>query len=152
MSRHWGRRRHARVRSTMISVLVVSVVGIGVPAFAGETPSQRIDSTISTGPIALRATSIADVALREMRAAFDRPTSGEERRLASAAQGASSVEKSGHWCAGGLALLAGGVAAAVISGTRRDYNAQKPSPPVGVVLGTGAAVVGGIEVVRSCRH
>jgi hypothetical protein len=38
-----------------------------------------------------------------------------------------------------------------VSGLRRNNNPQKPSPPVGVVLGTGAAAVGGITMIRACR-
>jgi hypothetical protein len=76
----------------------------------------------------------------------------EARRLALVGQERNAGESSGHWCVGGLVLLAGGVAAAAVSGIRRTTNAQKPSPPVGVVLGTTAAVVGGIQMIRSCRR
>jgi hypothetical protein len=152
MSRQWVGRSEGRVRRAAVTVLVASMVNFVVPAFAADGPSPATASTVSTIAVALPPISITDEASREVRAAFDRSISTEARRLALATQGSSTVEKSGHWCAGGLALLAGGVAAALISGVRRDYNAQKPSPPVGVVLGTGAAVVGGIETVRACRR
>jgi hypothetical protein len=74
----------------------------------------------------------------------------EGRSLAFADQDSRPAEGRGRWCAGGMALLAGGIAAAAVAFTRRDPNPQKPSPPPGFVLGVGAAAVGGVQTLRSC--
>ena len=152
MSRQWVRRSNRCAGRALAALLVVSVINVSVPAFAEQAASEKA-SAVSTGvtnPVATM--SIADAASRHIRSAFERSVATEARRFAEAGQGDTTVAHSGHWCAGGLALLAGGVAAAVVSGARRPYNAQEPSPPVGVVLGTAAAVVGGIETIRACRR
>jgi hypothetical protein len=130
------------------------VVNVSVPAFAGQAASKEAPSTSSTAgaTIPLPFMSLADQESRQIRAGFERSVAMEARHLALASQGSGTAENSGHWCAGGLALLLGGVAAAAVSGSRRNFNAQKPSPPVGVVLGTAAAAVGGISMIRACRH
>ena len=153
MSRQWVRRSEGCRGRGVVALLVLSVINISVPAFAGQVASEGAPSTISaTGVTIPPATfSLAEQESRRIRATFDRAAATESRPLAQADQAGSAAEKSGHWCAGGLALLVGGVAAAVVSGTRRNYNGQKPSPPVGVVLGTGAAAVGGISMLRVCK-
>ncbi len=141
------------VGRAVATLLVLWVVNISVPAFAGQVASEETPSAVSSAgfTIPLPVLSLADEASRQVRTAFERSMAVETRRLAMAGQSSSGSEKSGHWCAGGLALLAGGVAAAVVSGVRRNYNAQEPSPPVGVVLGTAAGAVGGIQMIRDCR-
>jgi hypothetical protein len=150
----WVRRSEGCVRRTVVTLLVLSVVNVSVPAFAGQVASKDAPSTSSTAgvTIPLPLISLADEASRQTRRAFERSVALEVRHLAVAGQDTSAGENSGHWCAGGLALLVGGVAAAAVSGSRRNYNAQKPSPPVGVVLGTTAAAVGGISMIRACRR
>jgi hypothetical protein len=95
--------------------------------------------------------SLADQASLQLHRAFGSSAAMEARRITLADQDSRTATSSGHWCAGGLALLAGGVAAAVVSGIRRDPNPQKPNPPVGVVLGSATAAVGGISMIRACR-
>jgi hypothetical protein len=158
MFREWVRCPEKCVRKAVIVMLVGGMVNLSVPAaFARQIPTERMASNVSTADVmmALPVISLADDASRQLREALERSMTTEARRLAMAGQGSStsekSSEKSGHWCAGGLALLAGGVAAAVASGVRRDYNAQKPSPPVGVVLGTTAAAVGAIRMIKACK-
>ena len=153
MFRQWVRRSDGCVGRAVATLLALGVVNGSVPAFAAQIGSEGAPSTVSTAgsTIPRPVMSLADEASRQTRAAFERSVAMEARRLALAGQGSSTNEKSGHWCAGGLALLAGGVAAAVVSGVRRNYNAQEPSPPVGVVLGTAAAAVGGIQIIRECR-
>jgi hypothetical protein len=138
----------------VVTLLVLSVVNVGVPAFAGQVAPKEAPSTSSTPgvTIPLPLMSLAEQQSHQIRAAFERSVAIEARHLALADQDSSAAGNSGHWCAGGLALLVGGVAAAAVSGTRRSYNPQKPSPPVGVVLGTAAAAVGGISMLRACRH
>jgi hypothetical protein len=138
----------------VVTLLVLSVINVSVPAFAGQVASKEAPSTSSTAgvTIPLPLMSLADQQSHQIRAAFERSVAIEARHLALADQDSSAAGNSGHWCAGGLALLVGGVAAAAVSGSRRSYNAQKPSPPVGVVLGTTAAAVGGISMIRACRH
>ena len=154
MSRRWVCHFEGWVGRAVVTLLVLSVVNVSVPAFAGQVTSEAAPSTSSkTGvTIPLPSMSLADEASRQGRAAFERSVAMEARHLALAGQDSSTAEHSGHWCAGGLALLVGGVAAAAVSGSRRNTNAQKPSPPVGVVLGTTAAAVGGIQMIRSCGH
>ena len=154
MSRQWVRSSEGCVGRAVVTLLVLSVVNVGVPAFAGQVASEGAPSASSkTGvTIPLPSVSLADEASRQVRAAFERSVALETRHLTLAGQDSSTAQNSGHWCAGGLALLLGGVAAAAVSGSRRSYNAQKPSPPVGVVLGTAAAAVGGISMIRACGH
>ena len=154
MSRRWVRRSEGCVGRAIVTLVVLSVVNVSVPAFAGQVASEEAPSISSKAgvTIPLPLMSLADEASRQIRAAFERSVAMEARHLALASQGSSTAENSGHWCAGGLALLVGGVAAAAVSGSRRSYNAQKPSPPVGVVLGTTAAAVGGISMIRACRR
>src|SRR5262245_25202720 len=154
MFREWVRCPEKCARKAVIIVLVGGMINLSVPAaFARQIPSETTASNVPTADviIALPVISLADDASRQLREVFERSMTAEARRLAMAGQGSSSSEKSGHWCAGGLVLLAGGVAAAVLSGVRRDYNAQKPSPPVGVVLGTTAAAVGAIRMIQACK-
>lgn len=161
MFREWVRCPEKCVRKAIIVVVVGGMVNLNVPAaFARQIPTEirqiPTETTAANVPtadvmVALPTISLADDASRQLREAFERSMTVEARRLAMASQGSSPSEKSGHWCAGGLALLAGGVAAAVLSGVRRDYNAQKPSPPVGVVLGTTAAAVGAIRMIQACK-
>ncbi len=154
MFRQWVRGSDGCVGRAITTLLVVSVVNVGVPAFAGQVASEGAPTPSSTAggtvPRPLMA-SLADEASRQIRGAFGRSAAVEARHLELAEQGSSTGENSGHWCAGGLVLLAGGVAAAVVSGLRRNLNPQKPSPPVGVVLGTGAAAVGGITMIRAMQ-
>jgi hypothetical protein len=154
MFREWVRCPEKWARKAVIVVLVGGMVDLNVPAaFAGQISSETTASKVSTPDVmtALPVISLADDASRQLREVFKRSMTTDARRLAMAGQGSSPSEKSGRWCAGGLALLAGGVTAAVVSGVRRDYNAQKPSPPVGVVLGTTAAAVGAIRMIRACK-
>jgi len=156
MFREWVRCPEKCVRRAVIVALVAGMVNLSAPAaFARQIPSETTVSNVPTADVmmALPVISLADDASRQLRDVFERSMTTDARRLAMAGQGSGSSEKSGsgHWCAGGLALLAGGVAAAVVSGVRRDYNAQKPSPPVGVVLGTTAAAVGAIRMIQTCK-
>jgi len=152
MSRQWVCRSEGRMGRAVVTLLVLSVVNVSVPAFAGQVASEEAPSTSSIVGVTIpRPLMPLAEASRRVRGALERSVPTEARHLALAEQDTTAAGKSGHWCAGGLALLVGGVAAAAISGTRRDYNGQKPSPPVGVVLGTGAAVVGGINMLRSCK-
>jgi hypothetical protein len=142
------------MRRVVIAGLVASVINVGVPALASEAASGTIPSTrdVDTATSRQPATPLVDAGVGRIRAALDHPISNGARSFLAAVQATDTAQHSGHWCAGGLALLGGGIAAAVISGVRRDYNPQKPSPPVGVVLGTAAGVVGGIEMIRSCKR
>jgi hypothetical protein len=154
MSRQWMRLSEGCVGRAVVALLVLSVVNVSVPAVAGQAASDEAPSTSATAGATISRplmSSLADEASRQVRGAFERSMAIEARHLALAAQGSGTVESSGHWCAGGFALLLGGVAAAVVSGLRRNPNAQKPSPPVGVVLGTSAAAVWSIEMIRACR-
>jgi hypothetical protein len=137
---------------TLVGLIVASMVPISAPAFAAESlpePATTASTeTAKSGPI----TTLEEAASRHVQAAFKQSLASEARRLAfETAQSAGGEGSSGHWCIAGLVLAAAGVTAAVISGVQRDYNAQKPSPPVGVVLGTTAGVVGGIMMIRTCR-
>ena len=154
MSRQWVRRSEGCAGRAVVTLLILSMVNVSVPAFAGQSAPDGAPRTTSTAalPIRLPSISLSDTASLQIRGALERSVAREASRLALAGQGSSTVENSGHWCAGGLALLLGGVAAAAVSGIRRSANAQKPSPPVGVVLGTSAAAVGGIEMLRACRR
>jgi hypothetical protein len=154
MSRRRVCRFEGRVGRTVVTLLVLSVVNVSVPAFAGQVASEGAPSASSKAAVTipLPVMSLADQQSRQIRAAFERSVAMEARHLALADQDSSAAGNSGHWCAGGLALLVGGVAAAAVSGSRRSYDPQKPSPPVGVVLGTAAAAVGGISMIRACRH
>jgi hypothetical protein len=157
MFREWVRCPEKCVRKAVIVVLVGCMVNLSVPAaFARQVPSETTAPSVPTADVmmALPMISLADDASRQLREMFERSTTTDARRLGMVGQESSPNEKSGHsghWCAGGLVLLAGGVAAAVVSGARRDYNAQKPSPPVGVVLGTTAAAVGAIRMIQTCK-
>ena len=154
MSRRWVCRFEGRVGRAVVTLLVLSVVNVSVPAFAGQVASEAAPSTSSTAGVTIPFSlmSLGDKASHQVQGPFERSVATEARHLALAGQDNGTAEHSGHWCAGGLALLLGGVAAAAVSGSRRNYNAQKPSPPVGVVLGTTAAAVGGIQMIRACRH
>ena len=153
MSRQWVHSSEGCVGRVVVTLLVLSVVNVSVPALADQVAPGEAPSTISTTHVSIPpgTFSLAQQGSRRIRAMFERSAAGEARPLGQADQAGSAAEKSGHWCAGGLALLVGGVAAAVVAGTRRNYNGQKPSPPVGVVLGTGAAAVGGITMLRVCK-
>lgn len=151
MSGQWVRGFDRSVGRAITTLLVVSVVNVSVPAFAGQVASEGAPTPSSTAGARPLMASLADEASRQIRGAVGRSAAVEARHLNLAEQGSSTGENSGHWCAGGLVLLAGGVAAAVVSGLRRNLNPQKPSPPVGVVLGTSAAAVGGIEMIRACK-
>ena len=156
MFREWVRCPEKCVRRAVIVALVAGMVNLSVPvAFAREIPSETTASSVPTADVMMAppVISLADDASRQLREVVERSMITDARRLGMAGQGSGSSEKSGsgHWCAGGLVLLAGGVAAAVVSGVRRDYNAQKPSPPVGVVLGTTAAAVGAIRMIQTCK-
>lgn len=155
MFRQWVRRPERSMGPVIVAVLVSSVANLSVPAFAAPAGPNEAGSTYSapSATTDVPALSLADQASHELRGALERSAAMDARRLMdAAAQASRSSESSRHWCAGGLALLAGGVTAAVISGVHRDYNPQKPSPPVGVVLGTAAGAVGGIQMIRSCRR
>ena len=154
MSRRWVCRSVGCVGRAVVTLLVLSVVNVSVPAFAGQAASKEAPSTSSTAgvTIPLPLMPFADQESRKIRASFERSVAMEARHLALAGQDSSAAGNSGHWCAGGLALLVSGVAVAAVSGSRRSYNPQKPSPPVGVVLGTTAAAVGGISMIRACRR
>ncbi len=129
----------------VVTLMVVSTVAAGAPAFAGDEAAAAVPS-VATG------SEMASAASRYVRDAFERSVLMEARRLAQTEQTTAAPAEAGHWCAGGLALLAGGAAAAAVAVARRDSNPQKPSPPVGFVLGTGAAAVGGVQAIRSCRR
>jgi hypothetical protein len=157
MFREWVRCPEKCVRKAVIVVVVGGMVNLSAPAaFARQIPAETTASNVPAADVmmALPMISLADDASRQLREMFERSMTTGARGLATAGQASSPSEKSGHsghWCAGGLVLLAGGVAAAVVSGARRDYNAQKPSPPVGVVLGTTAAAVGAIRMIQTCK-
>jgi hypothetical protein len=138
MSSHRVRRPESRVGRAVVAVLVLSALHVSVPAFADPGASREAPSAVET-------------VLKISPLSIERSVANEARR-AFIAQGGNTADNSGHWCAGGLALLVGGVAAAVIAGVRQDPNPQKPSPSVGVVLGTGAAAVGGIQMIRACKR
>jgi hypothetical protein len=141
MSSQWVRRPEGIVRRAVVTLLVLSAVHASVHA-SDQVASEEAPSTVSTA------------VLKIPPLVFERSVGKETRggALALTGQGGRSAENSGHWCAGGLALLVGGAAAAVIAGVRHDPNPQKPNPSVGVVLGTGAAAVGGVEMIRACKR
>ena len=160
MSRGRSRFSKAYIARAIIAVLAASVINIGVPAFAEDTASLTSPASPSTrdSTTVVPAIARADKGSGAMRSWFQWPVSVDVRLPTRVAQRSffaqsaesSSVDHSGRWCAGGLALVAAGVAAAVVSESRRHYNAQKPDPPVGFVLGTAAGVVGGIQMIRKC--
>jgi hypothetical protein len=154
MSRQWVRGSDGCVGRAIATFLVLGVVNVSVPAFAGQVASEQAPPTSSTAGVTIPppVMSLAAEASGRIPGAFERAVTAEARHLDLAEQGSSTGDSSGHWCAGGLVLLAGGVAAAVISGVRRNTNPQKPSPPVGVVLGTSAAAVGGIMMIKACKR
>jgi hypothetical protein len=153
MSQPWMRCPAGYVSKTVVTLLVFSVLNVGVPAFADQ-PSSTAPLLSATAGVTnpVPAISLADEGRSQTRLAFERSVALGMRPLALAGQESQTGTNSGHWCAAGLGLLAGGVAAAVVAGVRRNTNPQKPNPPVGVVLGTGAAAVGGIQVIRACRR
>jgi hypothetical protein len=153
MSGPWVRCPAGYVSKTVVTLLVFSVVNVGVPAFAGQiTSTAPLASSTAAAMKPVPAISFVDERLSQTQLAFERSVASGVGHLALAGQDSQTGTSSGHWCATGLGLLAGGVAAAVVAGVRRNTNPQKPNPPVGVVLGTGAAAVGGIQVIRACRR
>jgi hypothetical protein len=151
MPRDWVRRPGTAAK-IVVGLIVMSMVSMSAPAFAAESlpdPAAvgKTETTLS-GPIA----PLEQAASRYVQSAFEQSLAREGRRLAfEAAQTGGSDTSSGHWCLIGLVLAAAGVTAAIVSGVQRDYNAQKPSPPVGVVLGVAAAASGGVMMIRTCK-
>src|SRR4051794_25356646 len=140
MSRQRVRRGHGSVRRAVAAVLIFGIASMAVPASADPAASGEVRPLAGIG------------SPQQLRNALEQSGALDARRLAMTEQAGVERAGSGRRCVGGLALLAGGVAAAVISGVRRDDNPQKPSPPVGVVLGTAAGVVGGVLMLKSCRR
>jgi hypothetical protein len=140
-------------RRALVPLLVVGLVNLSVPAFAAPPAANETSPAASAAPVTtpVPALSLAEQASRHVET-LDRSSAMEARALAFAEQGGGAVDSRGHWCVAGMALLAGGIVGAAIAYAQRDPNPQKPSPPVGFVLGIGAATVGGFQVVRSCRR
>ena len=151
MARDWV-RGPGKAAKTLVGLIVASMVPISAPAFAAESPAEPVTTASTEMAKPGSITTLEEAASRHVDSEFTQSLAREARRLASeTAQSAGGEVSSGHWCIAGLALAAAGVTAAIVSGVQRDYNAQKPSPPVGVVLGTAAGVVGGIMMIRTCR-
>jgi len=157
MSRRWTRHPEgfvgrAAFRAT-VTMLVACIVNASVPAFAAASPADDtppiVDTTLRSPTPSLL---LGAAAPHHVQDAIARAIALDARARELTTQSGPTGDRSGHWCAGGLVLLAGGVTAAIVSGVRREENAQKPSPPVGVVLGTAAAAVGGVMMIRTCRH
>jgi hypothetical protein len=155
MSRRWAQHPEGFVGRAVVTLLVLGIVNANTPAFAAlpspdEAPATvaSVAATVPSPPSLL----LGEQASQHVRAAIERSFALDARALALTAQSGPTGDRSGHWCAGGLVLLAGGVTAAIVSGVRREENAQKPSPPVGVVLGTAAAAVGSVMMIRTCKR
>jgi hypothetical protein len=141
----------AFARKAGIAVLVCGLINISVPTFADDGSSRAAAIVARPGTADAAAQPAPLLQPAPVQRAVAQASAVEARRLASNTQ-AGGTDTSHHWCAGGLALLGAGVAAAAVSWAQRDPNPQKPNPPVGFVLGTAAGVVGAITAVKSCRH
>ena len=156
MSRRWAQHPEGFVGRAVVTLLVLGIVNANSPAFAAlpsldEAP-PTVASVAATVPSSPPSLLLGEQASQHVRAAIERSFALDARARALTAQSGPTGDRSGHWCAGGLVLLAGGVTAAIVSGVRREENAQKPSPPVGVVLGTAAAAVGSVMMIRTCKR
>src|SRR4051812_6314741 len=113
MSRQRVRRVHRSVRGAVAAVLIFGMASVAGPASANPAASGEVRPLTGIG------------SPQQLRNALEQSGAFAARRLAMTEQGSVERAGSGRRCVGGLALLAGGVAAAVISGVRRDDNPQK---------------------------
>jgi len=153
MSRRWTRHPEGFVGRAIITLLVAGMVNVSAPALAAASSANETPPTIATTiPPPAPSLLLGAPASQRVQAAIARAIALDARATELTTQSGPAGDSSGHWCVGGLALLAAGVTAAIVSGVRREENAQKPSPPVGVVLGTAAGAVGGVMMIRTCKH
>src|SRR5271169_509785 len=100
MSGQWVGGSDGCVGRAIATLLVLSVVNVSVPAFAGQVASEGTPSTSPTAGAAIPRplmSSLADEASRQTRGPFERSAAVEARHLELAEQGSSTGENSGHW-------------------------------------------------------
>src|SRR4051812_39351996 len=116
MSRRWAQHPEGFVGRAVVTLLVLGIVDVNSPAFAAppspdEAPPAvaAVAATVPSSPLSLL---LGEQASQHVRAAIERSLALDARALALTAQSGPTGDRSGHWCAGGLVLLAGGVTAA----------------------------------------